>query len=309
MRDLARDFCGACFLQALPEIHARLSRTSAITCDSLDALEQASWDVSKTQSRNVLILGSKWVGGRVTLNHDVPDRNGSALRLDLKTAARERAAMTQKLYRKTGGANVECGVQIWSLRKTVRRMIRRATKGMPMNATTGATRFFIYARKSTDDETRQLRSIGDQLAEIAEFVQREKLLVVGQYIERESARKPGRPEFEKMLRKIEQGEANGIIAWAPDRISRNAFDAGRVLQLVETGEIKELKFPNFRFEPDAQGKFSLMMAFGQSQYFVHSLSEHILRGRNRKIKDGGWPQIAPVGYVNNPKTRGVDFHP
>src|SRR5882724_6616136 len=36
-------------------------------------------------------------------------------------------------------------------------------------------RYFLYARKSTDDLSRQVRSIDDQLAELRELAQRERL--------------------------------------------------------------------------------------------------------------------------------------
>ena len=37
-------------------------------------------------------------------------------------------------------------------------------------------KFFIYARKSTDSEDRQVRSIADQLAELRELAKKEKLM-------------------------------------------------------------------------------------------------------------------------------------
>ena len=39
-------------------------------------------------------------------------------------------------------------------------------------------KFFIYARKSTDTEDRQVRSIGDQISELQELAKKENLEVV-----------------------------------------------------------------------------------------------------------------------------------
>ena len=55
-----------------------------------------------------------------------------------------------------------------------------------------AHKYFIYARKSTESEDRQARSIGDQLAELRELAARHDLQVVDVLTESQSAKKPGR---------------------------------------------------------------------------------------------------------------------
>src|SRR6185437_9896105 len=97
------------------------------------------------------------------------------------------------------------------------------------------SKFFIYARKSTDDADRQLRSIEDQLAETRELAAKHNLDVVDVLLEKQSAKKPGRPIFNQMLERIEKGEASGIIAWHPDRLARNMLDGGRIIHMVDTG--------------------------------------------------------------------------
>lgn len=53
----------------------------------------------------------------------------------------------------------------------------------------------------------------------------------------------------------------------------------------------------------------LNIAFGQSKYFVDNLRENVKRGLRQKIRNGVWPGWAPVGYLNNPKTRMIDVDP
>lgn len=110
-----------------------------------------------------------------------------------------------------------------------------------------------------------------------------------------------------MLKRIEQGEVEGILSWHPDRLARNSIDGGRIIHLVDKGIIKSLKFPTFWFEPTPQGLFMLNIAFGQSKYFVDNLRENVKRGLRQKIRNGVWPGWAPVGYLNNPKTRMIDI--
>jgi site-specific DNA recombinase len=109
-----------------------------------------------------------------------------------------------------------------------------------------------------------------------------------------------------MIDKIEAGEANGILAWHPDRLARNSVDGGKVIYLVDTGKIVSLRFPQFWFEPTPQGKFMLQVAFGQSKYFSDNLVENVKRGIRQKLRRGEWLTKAPFGYVNNPKTRNIE---
>ncbi len=166
-------------------------------------------------------------------------------------------------------------------------------------------RFFLYARKSTDVEDKQILSIEAQLSELHEFAKRENLFVLEEFIEKQSAKSPGRPVFNKMLEKIEKAEATGIICWHPDRLARNSVDGGQVIYLIDTGKIKSLKCPQFWFEPTPQGKFMLTIAFGQSKYFVDALSENTKRGLRQKVRRGEMPGLAPLGYLNDSRTKTI----
>jgi len=59
-------------------------------------------------------------------------------------------------------------------------------------------RYFLYARKSTDDEERQVLSIEAQLAELMEFARREKLEIVDVLVKSKTAKKPSRAIFAEM---------------------------------------------------------------------------------------------------------------
>ena len=166
-------------------------------------------------------------------------------------------------------------------------------------------KFFIYTRKSTDTEDRQVRSISDQLAELKELAVKEQIEVVDIFVEKQTAKAPGRPVFNEMLLRIEANEANGILAWHPDRLARNSVDGGKIIYLLDTGKIAELKFPTFWCDTTPQGKFMLSIAFSQSKYYVDNLSENIKRGHRNKVKEGIWPQMSPLGYVNV-KGKGIE---
>jgi len=170
-------------------------------------------------------------------------------------------------------------------------------------------RYVIYARKSTEEDDRQVLSIEAQLTELKEFAAKEKLEIVASFHEAKTAKEPGRIVFGEMVSFLEKGKADGIICWHPDRLARNSVDGGKIIHLVDRGIIKALKFPTFWFEATPQGLFMLQIAFGQSKYYVDNLRENVKRGLRQKIRNGVWPSKAPVGYLNNPKTRGIDIDP
>ncbi len=167
-------------------------------------------------------------------------------------------------------------------------------------------KYFIYCRKSSEDEERQILSIEAQLAELRDFAKQNSLFVVKEYYESKTAKEPGREIFNEMLGEIEKGTASGILAWNPDRLARNSIDGGKVIYLVDTGKIQSLKFPTFWFEPTPQGKFMLSVAFGQAKYYTDNLRENILRGIRQKIRRGELSAKAPLGYFNEPRLRTIE---
>lgn len=166
-------------------------------------------------------------------------------------------------------------------------------------------KFIIYCRKSTDEPDRQILSIEAQVAELQEFAAREKLKVVEIITESKTAKEPGRNRFEYMLEQIETGKADAILSWHPDRLARNSIDGGKIIFLLDTGKLKDLKFPTFWFDCTPQGKFMLNIAFGQSKYYIDNLSENVKRGNRQKLRRGEWPNKAPFGYLNNPRTKEI----
>src|SRR3989339_118474 len=178
------------------------------------------------------------------------------------------------------------------------------------SASGGKTKYFLYARKSTEDEERQIMSIEAQLAELAEYAKRENIEIAETFIESKSAKKPGREIFNEMMSKVHDSkEPIGLIAWHPDRLARNSVDGGQIIYSIDIGKIVSLRFPQFWFEPTPQGLFMLQVAFGQSKYYSNNLSENVKRGIRQKLRQGEWPGLAPFGYVNNSKTRTIEPEP
>ncbi len=159
--------------------------------------------------------------------------------------------------------------------------------------------YYIYVRKSTDVEDKQVLSVEAQIVELRKFAADNNLKIEDVIIEKKSAKTPGRPKFNKMMKRIENGEASGILSWHPDRLARNSIDGGQIIYLLDQARLQSLKFPTFWFENTSQGKFMLSMAFSQSKYYVDNLSENTKRGLRQKVRLGHYPSGAPIGYIND----------
>jgi site-specific DNA recombinase len=171
-------------------------------------------------------------------------------------------------------------------------------------------KYFLYCRKSTEDEERQVLSLQSQREAVdRNFAGRADIEIAGVFEESKSAKTPGRPIFAAMLERIEAGEADGIMSWAPDRLARNSIDGGRIIYLLDTGVLRDLKFATYTFENNSQGKFMLSIMFGQSKYYSDALSENVKRGNRTKLENGWRPNRAPLGYINDPVTRTILPHP
>jgi site-specific DNA recombinase len=170
-------------------------------------------------------------------------------------------------------------------------------------------KYFIYARKSTRGKEKQMLSIPSQLAALEKLAKQQNLTVIGIIREKQSAHLPGRPLFNAMMKRIEAGEASGIIAWHPDRLARNSKDGGDIIYFLDEGFLTDLKFATFWFENTPQGKSNLGHEFVQTKQYSDKLGCDTQRGLENKAKMGYFPGLAPVGYLNDKATKTIVVDP
>ena len=173
-------------------------------------------------------------------------------------------------------------------------------------------KYILYCRKSTDSEDRQIASLNDQLEELEDVVRNEKLTVVENFGgdekgESRTAHKRGRPIFNHMMNQIEAGKANALLVWHANRLSRNAFDSGWIITMMDEGKLIEVKTRNKVYRNTADDKFFLQLDFGIAKKTSDDTGEAIRRRLNKKIEDGWFPSRAPLGWLNTKKPEGDNF--
>ncbi len=164
--------------------------------------------------------------------------------------------------------------------------------------------YFLYVRKSTDVEDKQVRSIEDQLAVLRTLASTEKLHIIEEFVEKQSAKVPGRPVFDEMLRRIEKGEASGIVCWKLDRLARNPVDGGQISWFLQRGIIQHIQTYEKSYRP-ADNVIMMSVEFGMANQYILDLSANTKRGLMEKVKRGEYPSLAPIGYINDPRSKTV----
>jgi DNA invertase Pin-like site-specific DNA recombinase len=160
-------------------------------------------------------------------------------------------------------------------------------------------KYCLYARKSTESEERQVLSIDSQIKEMMDLAVKENLNIVDIKRESHSAKETGqRAIFNELIEDIRSNKYNAILTWAPDRISRNAGDLGKVVDLMDQGILQEIRTYGQKFSNNPNEKFLLMILGSQAKLENDNRGVNVKRGLRARVEMGLWPGMAPLGYLN-----------
>jgi DNA invertase Pin-like site-specific DNA recombinase len=166
-------------------------------------------------------------------------------------------------------------------------------------------KYFLYARKSSETEDRQVASIDSQLKVLKELAQERGLEISDVLTESKSAKAPGRPVFNKMIARVHAGEAQGILCWKLDRLFRNPIDFGSISWMLQQGIIKHIQCSDRSYYPE-DNVLLMSVEQGMANQFIRDLSKNTQRGLKAKAERGWYPAQPPLGYLHNPLKRKGD---
>lgn len=167
------------------------------------------------------------------------------------------------------------------------------------------SQYIIYCRKSTESEEKQVLSIESQIKELKELAKRLDLRISEVLIESQSAKYPGRPIFNEMMKRLYKNKLKGILCWKLDRLARNPIDGSALVWALDQGKVSEIITPQGNFKNTSNDKFLMQIEFGMAKKYVDDLSDNVKRGNRAKLEKGWLPGLPPLGYLNEPKERTI----
>jgi site-specific DNA recombinase len=172
-----------------------------------------------------------------------------------------------------------------------------------MEKVSNKIKYFLYARKSSEGEDRQVQSIEDQINRLKRLAFELKLDISEIFTESKSAKMPNnRPVFENMMQQIEAGGANGILCWQINRLSRNPIDSGKISWLLQQGVLKSIQSIDKQYLPE-DNVLLFSMESGVANQYILDLSKNVKRGIRSKFEKGWLTGVAPLGYLNDKENK------
>jgi DNA invertase Pin-like site-specific DNA recombinase len=161
-------------------------------------------------------------------------------------------------------------------------------------------KYFMYCRKSSEDEDRQMLSNESQKENLEPVAKRDGLFIQDRLQEAASAKEADtRDVFNEMVKRIKSGEATAILCWHPNRLSRNAVDAAKLVDLMDHNKLVEIRTPSQTFRNTPGDKFLLTLFCSQAKLENDNKGVDVKRGLQTKVKMGWRPGQANYGYLND----------
>ena len=159
-------------------------------------------------------------------------------------------------------------------------------------------KYFIYCRKSSDREDRQILGPDSQKRLLLEFAERSRLTVIDIYVEHQTAYKTGRPLFGEMLLRLQEGQADAILTYHLTRLARNSYDGGRLIYMMDEGTVRQIGTMEKTYTNNSDDKFLMQIHFAMAKKSSDDTSQFVSRDIESKLLKGEYPGLVPRGYLN-----------
>jgi site-specific DNA recombinase len=172
-------------------------------------------------------------------------------------------------------------------------------------------RAIVYSRVSTDAQERDGTSLETQERACLELAADRGWRVVRCIRDAASGGTLERDGIEELRGALRRGEADVVVSYAVDRLSRSQNHIGILFDEFERAEVR-MEFVTERFEDTAVGRFILAARAFIAEVEREKISERTMRGKAERARGGRIPQafgIGCYGYLYNPATGRRDIEP
>src|SRR5436309_14665233 len=168
----------------------------------------------------------------------------------------------------------------------------------------------IYVRVSTKEQTENL-SLPTQLKACAEYCERQGFKVLARFREEgESAKTADRTELQKLLQfcRKNKGTVQFVVVFNLSRFAREKYDHFALRAHLKSLGIS-LRSATEPIDDTSTGKLmeGVLAAFAQFDNDVRS--ERTRGGMKAALELGRWTFLAPLGYLNAPRSTGTSLIP
>src|SRR5438132_7175066 len=157
-------------------------------------------------------------------------------------------------------------------------------------------KFFGYIRVSTPKQGQGV-ALQEQRDAIVRFAERNSFQIATWFEEKETAAKRGRTVFNRLLKLLQAGRADGVICHKIDRSARNLKDWADLGELIDGGV--NVHFANESLDLTSRGgRLSADIQAVVAADYIRNLREETRKGIYGRLKQGLYPLPAPPGYLD-----------
>ena len=160
----------------------------------------------------------------------------------------------------------------------------------------------IYCRVSTEDQSREGFSLGEQQERLKEFCKFKRYTIHKVYIDAGiSAKNDKRPAYQEMLNDVKNGTINVIVALKLDRLTRSVYDVEKLMKILNDYSCDLDCFADESNTITANGRMVMRIMTSVSQNEIERCSERTKFGMIGAIKAGHIPNKTPLGFKRENK--------
>lgn len=174
--------------------------------------------------------------------------------------------------------------------------------------TTNNIKYFLYARKSTESDERQVQSLEDQINIMKQKANNLWIEIIEIFQESMSAKAPWRYRFNEMILRVQNWEARWIIAWKLDRLSRNPIDSWQIQYMLQTWKLDKI-ITNDREYNVVDAWLLMSVENWMANQYILDLSKNVKRWMDSKTEKWVFCWRVPEGYINNVINKTIEIDP